>query len=118
MQHSSPTKPTQTEIDENEKIFDDGYFRIEHENYYATCGGEYIRLTRIEFLFLSRLARNPGRVIASEELWEYAHRHDKAPLRVNTLRVHIYRLRHLLEPFGIKIESLINAGYRLVLNKN
>ena len=39
-------------------VYDDGYLRIEHHNYYVACGGQALRLPRTEFLILSRLARS------------------------------------------------------------
>jgi hypothetical protein len=29
-----------------EDVYDDGYLRIEHKNYYLSCGGQSIRLSR------------------------------------------------------------------------
>lgn len=118
MRHSFQPELMTSIVNQDEKVFDDGYFRIEHDNYYASCGGQYIRLTRIEFLFLSRLAQNPYRVIPVKELWNYVHERDNAPFNMQNLRVHIHRLRQLLKPFGLTIETVVQAGYRLVLNTN
>ena len=102
----------------DEKVFDDGYFRIEHENYYVTCGGEFVRFSRVNFLILSRLAQNPYRIVSSEALWACVHRRDQAPFNIHNLRVHIYQLRQALEPFGLTIEAMTNTGYRLLLKNN
>jgi len=46
--------------------YDDGYLRIEHQNYYVTCGDRPLKLPRGEFLLLSRLARCPERIVNSQ----------------------------------------------------
>ncbi len=30
------------------------------------------------------------------------------------MHVHVYRLRNKLAPFGVRIETMVNVGYRLV----
>ena len=32
-----------------EDIYDDGFLRVEHKNYYVACGGSPIKLPRTEF---------------------------------------------------------------------
>ena len=95
-------------------VFDDGHLRVEHDNYYVSIKGHAINFPRSEFLIVSRLARSPGRVVASEELWQIAWG-DHKPYNPISLRVYIYRLRSKLEPFGLKIETMIGVGYRLQL---
>lgn len=97
-----------------ENIYDNGFLRVEHDNYYVACGGQTLQLPRKEFLIMSRLARNPERVVASEDIWRYAWgRH--AAFNAESLHVHIYRLRRRFEPYGIHIETMVNVGYRLTL---
>ncbi len=96
-------------------VFDDGYFRIEYDNYYVACDGQPLALSLKEFLIISRLARNPERIVASEEIWRYAWG-PGSPVNPATLRVHINHLRHKLAPFKIKIESMVSVGYGLALN--
>ncbi len=96
-------------------VYDDGYLRVEHENYYAACAGRSIRLPRTEFLILSRLARSPERIVTAEELWEHAWGRDK-PLNTESLHVYIYRLRNKLMPFHVSIDTMVNVGYRLLLS--
>jgi two-component system phosphate regulon response regulator PhoB len=93
-------------------LYDDGYLRIERENYYTACGGQPISLMRKGFLILWRLAQNPERVVAAQEVWRYAWG-SKAQFNSASLRVHISRLRHTLAPFGISIENMAGVGYRL-----
>jgi two-component system response regulator TctD len=94
-------------------IYDDGHLRVEHDNYYVSCGGEALRFRRAEFLLLSRLSRNAERVVRAEELWRHAWGQSK-PYNAESLHVHVYRLRGKLAPFGVQIETMVNVGYRLV----
>lgn len=98
-----------------EDVYDDGYLRVEHKNYYVNCGGQTIKLPRTEFLILSRLARSPERIVTAEELWEYAWGNNK-PLNTESLHVYIYRLRNKLTSSKISIDTMVNVGYRLLLN--
>ena len=97
-------------------VYDDGYLRVEHDNYYAACSGIPIKLPRTEFLILSRLARSPERIVTAEELWEYAWEHDK-PLNTESLHVYIYRLRNKLAPYNLRIDTMVNVGYRLMMGQ-
>jgi two-component system alkaline phosphatase synthesis response regulator PhoP len=94
-------------------VYDDGYLRVEHKNYYAACAGQILKLPRTEFLILSRLARTPERIVKSEELWEYAWGTDK-PLNAESLHVYIYRLRNKLGGCELQIDTMVNVGYRLL----
>ena len=93
-------------------VYDDGYLRIEHDNYYISCGGKRISLSCKEFLIISRLGRSPERTVPSEEIWHYAWG-DGAIYNAQSLRVYIHHLRSILAPFGLRIECLIKVGYRL-----
>ena len=94
-------------------VYDDGHLRVEHDNYYVSCEGQPLRFRRAEFLLLSRLARNTGRVVRAAELWRHAWG-DAKPYNAESLHVHVYRLRTKLAPFGVRIETMVNVGYRLV----
>jgi len=93
--------------------YDDGHLRVEHDNYYVSLDGSSLKLPRKEFLILSRLARNPERIVASEEIWLHAWG-ERAAFNAESLHVHIYRLRRRLVPFGLQIETMVNVGYRLM----
>jgi len=95
-------------------VYDDGYLRVEHKNYYVACDGRAIKLPRTEFLIFSRLARTPERIVTAADLWEYAWGKDK-PLNSESLHVIIYRLRSKLAPHQVEIETMVNVGYRLVV---
>ena len=97
-------------------VYDDGYLRVEHKNYYAACSGIPMKLPRTEFLIFSRLARSPERIVKVEELWEYAWEHDK-PLNTESLHVYIYRLRNKLAPYNLRIDTMVNVGYRLMMGQ-
>jgi len=98
-------------------VYDDGYLRVEHDNYYISCHGRFIALPRAEFLIVSRLTRNPERIVKAEELWRFIWG-DSKPFNPISFRVYIYRLRNSLAPFGLKIETMIHVGYRLVMPIN
>jgi len=102
--------PTTTVDDD---VYDDGYLRIEHANYYLTCAGQPVYLPRVEFLLVSRLARSIERVVASEDLWRAAWSEQK-PLNGGSLHVYIHRLRNKLRAYDLQIDVLVNVGYRLV----
>ena len=94
-------------------VYDDGYLRVEHKNYYVACAGKTLKLPRTEFLILSRLARSPDRIVTSAELWECAWGGEK-PVNSESLHVYIYRLRNKLSSYNLQIETMVNVGYRLV----
>ena len=94
-------------------VYDDGYLRIEHKNYYVACAGRSIRLSRTEFLIISRLARSVERAVSTQDLWNYIWESRK-PLNAESLHVHIYRLRNRLLPYQLHIDTMVNVGYRLL----
>ena len=94
-------------------VYDDGYLRVEHGNFYLACGGEPLYFPRVEFLLISRLSRSINRVVRSEELWRAAWENSK-PLNSASLHVYIHRLRTKLAPYRLQIDTVINVGYRLL----
>lgn len=94
------------------EVYDDGYLRIEHSNYYVACGGRVLALPLKEFLIISRLARNAERIVPVEDIWRHAWG-DSSEFNSESLHVHIYRLRRKLAPYGLQIETMVNVGYRL-----
>jgi DNA-binding response OmpR family regulator len=105
-----------TELQENQlpdDVYDDGYLRVEHQNYYVACGGVPLKLPRTEFLIFSRLTRTPNRIVTADELWSSVWASNK-PLNSESLHVYIYRLRAKLAEFGLQIETMVNVGYRLI----
>ena len=100
-----------------EEIYDDGFLRVEHKNYYVAYGGSPIKLPRTQFLIFSRLTRTPNRIVTADERWSSVWRADK-PLNSESLHVYIYRLRAKLAEFGLQIETMVNVGYRLIISKS
>ena len=96
-----------------DNIYDDGYLRVEHSNYYVACGGQSLKLPRTEFLILSRLARSADRIVTAADLWEHAWA-DSKPVNSESLHVYIYRLRNKLMRYNLRIETMVNVGYRLI----
>jgi DNA-binding response OmpR family regulator len=97
-------------------VYDDGYLRLEHENYYVSCAGQPINLARTEFLLLSRLVLTPGRIVTTPELWEYVWGSAK-PVNAESLHVYIYRLRNKFANCRLRIDTMVNVGYRLTLDE-
>ncbi len=104
----------QSQIVEN--VYDNGHLRVEHDNYYVSWNGHPISLPRKEFLILSRLARNPERIVAAEEIWQHAWG-KRAPFNAESLHVHIYRLRRRFETAGLHIETMVGVGYRMLADR-
>jgi len=109
----SLTEPQNLDPVVHDDVYDDGYLRVEHNNYYVACGGQSLKLPRTEFLILSRLARTPERIVTAAELWEYAWGSDK-PVNMESLHVYIYRLRNKLNASTISIDTMVNVGYRIL----
>jgi DNA-binding response OmpR family regulator len=103
-------------VEQHEDVYDDGFLRVEHKNYYAACSGHAIKLPRTEFLIFSRLTRTPDRIVTAEDLWTSVWGSNK-PLNSESLHVYIYRLRAKLSDFGLHIETMVNVGYRLLTSK-
>jgi two-component system alkaline phosphatase synthesis response regulator PhoP len=97
----------------SDDVYDDGYLRVEHANYYVACGGQSLKLPRTEFLILSRLARSADRIVTAADLWEHAWA-DSKPVNSESLHVYIYRLRNKLMRYNLRIETMVNVGYRLI----
>ena len=94
-------------------VYDDGYLRVEHRNYYMACAGQSIFLPRSEFLIISRLVRSIERVVSAEDLWRSAWG-DEKPFNSESLHVYIYRLRNKLMPHKLRVDTVVNVGYRLL----
>jgi DNA-binding response OmpR family regulator len=106
-----------TPAGENEDVYDDGFLRVEHRNYYVACGGSPLKLPRTEFLIFSRLTRTPDRIVTAEDLWASVWGEEK-PLNSESLHVYIYRLRAKLGDFDLQIETMVNVGYRLLTSRS
>jgi DNA-binding response OmpR family regulator len=98
-------------------IYDDGYLRVEHRNYYLACNGQPIYLPRTEFLLISCLVQSVNRAVTAEDLWRYARDAEK-PFNSESLHVFMYRLRRKLLTHNVRIDTVVNVGYRLVVSAN
>lgn len=110
--HSSNLQSSENLINTSE-IYDDGFLRIEHRNYYVTCQQKIIKLGRTEFLIISILSQNANRILKGKDIWDYVWK-KKKPFNQESLKVTIYHLRRCFAPFGIKIETMTRVGYKLV----
>jgi two-component system KDP operon response regulator KdpE len=112
LKHKIPlSRKAPTQI--TDEIYDDGFLRVEHDNYYVEYKGTYLKLSRSEFLIISLLTQKAKRYVNAESIWKYLW-DETRPLNLESLKVFIYNLRRKLKPFGIKIETMANVGYRLV----
>jgi DNA-binding response OmpR family regulator len=93
-------------------VYDDGCLRVEFNHYFVTCKGNYLDLTKTEFLLVARLVRNIERIVRFQELWDYAWPADK-PLNLASLHVYMFKVRRKLLPCGLRIDNMINVGYSL-----
>jgi len=108
-----PEDPSLTASDAESTVYDDGYLRVEHDRFYVSCGGRPLwRLSRREFLILSRLARGAGRPVTKEQIWSFVWG-DTTAFNSSNFRVHIANLRRKLVPFGLDIIAMVRVGYRL-----
>ena len=108
-----PEHPLLNASDADSAVYDDGYLRVEHDKYYVSCGGQPLwRLSRREFLILSRLARGAGRPVTKEQIWSFVWG-DTTAFNASNFRVHIANLRRKLAPFGLDIVAMVRVGYRL-----
>ncbi len=51
-----------------EEIYDDGFLRVEHNNYYVECGKVNLKLSRGEFLIISLLTQKIERYVTAEAI--------------------------------------------------
>lgn len=111
---NQPGAPIAPHPTPEEDVYDDGYLRVEHQRFYVTFAGRPLYdLTRKEFFILSRLARQFGRAVRSEEVWQAAWG-DGVAANLQTLRVHVATLRRKLAPFGLDVPAVVHTGYRLI----
>ena len=104
--------------DQDRKFVDSitlGKITINLKNHLVVVDGKEITLTRIEFLLLSELARNAGKLMLYEDLltriWGSEYRND-----LQILRTWVSRLRHKIEPdsgqFPV-IRTITKTGYMI-----
>ena len=107
-----------TKYNGNEKvnnIFIDGLEICENEHKCLLYGNE-LELTPIEFEILLYLAKNKGKVVSSEELFEKVWKEKYFENSNNTVMVHIRRIREKLKEDTKKpkyIKTVWGVGYKI-----
>ena len=88
---------------------------INKENHQVVSYGKDVKLTPIEFDILYLLARNPGKVFSTEEIFEKVW-NEKMYEANNTVMVHIRRLREKIELDSRNaqiIKTVWGVGYKI-----
>jgi two-component system, OmpR family, response regulator RegX3 len=89
---------------------------LDLESHQARCRGASVQLTPLEFRILSLLMMNPGRIVPSARVFQYAWGYDSVETRV--LKTHISHIRRKL---GLptdgpgSIRAVSSVGYRLLV---
>jgi DNA-binding response OmpR family regulator len=97
-------------------VYDDGLLRIEHKKFHIELQNNPVRMGRSEFLIVSLMAQNAERYVSPEAMWQHVWEGRK-PFNFESLKVIICRLRRRIEPFGMRIETMPNIGYKLMRAK-
>jgi two-component system response regulator ResD len=96
-----------------ETVLESGGLRIDEAAREAAFEGRALTLTAREFDLLRFFVRNPGRVLAREELlrkvWGYDYLGE-----TRTVDVHVRRLRQKLGAEPPPIETVLGAGYKWI----
>lgn len=97
-----------------EKIHVIGGLEINEDTVEVSVDGEPVRLTPIEYKILLLLAKNPGRVFSSEEIYERVWQ-EKA-INTDTIMVHVRNIREKIEldPKNPKYLKVVwGVGYKI-----
>jgi DNA-binding response OmpR family regulator len=113
LQQSGSVKSSRKSPQDHENIYDDGFLHIEYNNYFISCGGKTVKLSRVNFLILSMLAKSIGHYVPAETIWRQLWI-DGKPFNTESFKVYLCSLRRQLAPFDIRIDTKINTGYCLV----
>ena len=98
----------------NQAVYAVGGLSIDDEQKEVTVDGEPVRLTPIEYKILLLLAKNPGRVFSSEEIYERVWQ-EKA-INTDTIMVHVRNIREKIEldPKNPKYLKVVwGVGYKI-----
>lgn len=77
-------------------------------------GGSPVSLTRREFTLLEIMLSNRGRVIPKERIFERMFSFSEEEVGLNTVEIHMARLRRKLEGSRVQIRTLRGLGYQIV----
>lgn len=98
-----------------EDVIQIGSLEVDKQSHTVMAAGVVIKLTAIEFNILFLLAKNPGRVFASEEIFEKVWNEDGTGSN-KTVMVHISNLRDKIEaamPGEAIIQTVWGVGYKI-----
>ena len=87
-----------------------GGLRIDFAGHEVFAGEERVPLTPREFVLLSFLLRQRGRVCTRREILAHAWS-DRRLASGRTVDIHVYRLRAKLAPYGDMIQTVRHVGY-------
>lgn len=89
------TRFTSLNSNDNEELITVGGLELNKESKIVTVNGKEAKLTPLEFKILTLLMSNLGRVFSIEEIYERVW--NEAPYNVDTVTVHIRRIREKIE---------------------
>jgi two-component system alkaline phosphatase synthesis response regulator PhoP len=98
---------------EAEPMLQIGEIDIQPHSYAASVGGKVIPLTAGEFRILWKLACGVGKTFSASELLPLSI-DPSGPTAERSVRSHICMLRRKLGRAGAQIQTVRNAGYRLI----
>lgn len=103
----------------NEEVITVGGLELNKESKSVTVNGKEVNLTPLEFKILCLLMSNLGRVFSIEEIYERVW--NEAPYNVDTVTVHIRRIREKIEveprnPQYVKV--VWGVGYKVDKKEN
>lgn len=97
----------------NKNIIDFNGISIDKNSYEVLVDGEKIALSTMEFNILTYLMENPNIVLSREKIyegvWGYNDYGD-----INTVTVHIKKLREKMDKEGKYIKTIWGAGYKFI----
>lgn len=82
----------------------------------AMVHGEAIALSRRELAVLEALLASRGRVLPKERLFDKIFSFDDEEVGINAVELYVARLRKKLEGSRVRVKTLRNLGYQLVLD--
>lgn len=96
----------------NNKINFNG-ISIDKNSYEVTVNNEKIALSTMEFNILSYLMENPNIVLSREKIYEGVWGYNEYG-DINTVTVHIKKLREKIDKEGKYIKTIWGAGYKFI----
>ena len=98
--------------DKNKEVIAVGGLELNRLNKEVNVNGKEAKLTPLEFKILSLLMSNLGRVFSIEEIYERVW--NEAPYNVDTVTVHIRRIREKIDPRNPQYLKVVwGVGYKV-----